>query len=42
MDFQCDENGKCECKSPIIGDKCDYCPPETYDFPNCHGKFLNQ
>ena len=27
--------GKCNCKSPIIGDKCEFCPPETYNFPLC-------
>ena len=33
--------GKCNCKSPIIGDKCEFCPPETYNFPLCTRKYID-
>ena len=33
----CDCDGKCSCKSNIVGDTCDQCEIEHYDFPNCKG-----
>jgi len=29
---QCDENGKCQCKRGVTGDKCDRCDINYYDF----------
>ena len=32
---QCNENGKCECKTNITGKKCDRCANDNISFPNC-------
>ena len=37
---QCDENGKCNCKCNVIGDKCDDCSAEFWNFPTCEGKSI--
>ena len=37
---QCDEEGKCNCKANIIGDKCDTCQDEFHSFPLCQGLCL--
>ena len=36
----CDCDGKCSCKLNIVGDSCDQCEIEHYDFPNCNGMFI--
>ena len=36
----CDCDGKCSCKLNIVGDTCDQCEIEHYDFPNCIGIFF--
>ena len=33
----CDENGKCDCKSNVQGDKCNKCYVGHYNFPACTG-----
>ena len=33
----CDCDGKCSCKPNIVGDTCDQCEIQHYDFPNCKG-----
>ena len=37
VDLTCDCDGKCSCKLNIVGDSCDQCEIEHYDFPNCKG-----
>ena len=34
----CDENGRCNCKSNVEGDKCDTCSAGYYNFPACTGR----
>ena len=35
----CDSNGRCDCKTNVIGTKCDVCSTlETIGFPACEGK----
>ena len=31
--------GKCLCKTNVVGDTCDQCEIEHYDFPNCKGRY---
>ena len=38
VDERCDDEGKCSCKSNVIGDKCSECQPDHYDYPRCEGK----
>ena len=35
LTLQCNENGKCECKANITGEKCDRCANDNISFPNC-------
>ena len=37
---QCNIDGKCYCKSDIIGNKCTDCKTGYYDFPECKSKFI--
>ena len=32
---QCYDNGTCSCKDGVIGEKCDTCDPENFNFPIC-------
>ena len=34
-----DKTGACECKANIVGEKCDACTDEFYNFPTCEGLF---
>ena len=34
----CNNVGKCSCKSNVIGQKCEKCKNEYYGFPHCTGK----
>ncbi len=34
-------NGECQCKSNIIGDKCEKCQNGNFGFPSCKSKFLH-
>ena len=36
--MQCNEIGKCQCKSNFDDEKCDRCADLSYGFPNCKGK----
>ena len=37
----CDKsNGKCVCKSNIIGHKCDKCTDRFFGFPSCQSKWF--
>ena len=38
VDERCDDEGKCSCKSNVIGDKCSKCQSDHYDYPRCEGK----
>ena len=38
VDERCDDEGKCSCKSNVIGDKCSECQPDHFDYPRCEGK----
>ena len=41
VDNTCTEtDGKCACKSHIIGDKCAECELEFFGFPNCEGIYI--
>ena len=40
VDLTCDCDGKCSCKPNVVGDTCDFCQIEHYDFPNCKGIFI--
>ena len=44
LTLQCNENGKCECKANITGEKCDRCANDNISFPICNweGNFLVQ
>ena len=33
--------GKCLCKTNVVGDTCDQCEIEHYDFPNCKGRCIH-
>ena len=33
------DDGKCNCKCDVDGDKCDTCELGHQGFPDCHGKF---
>ena len=37
----CDCDGKCSCKPNIVGDTCDQCEIQHYDFPNCKGILIS-
>ena len=38
----CSNDGSCSCKANVTGDKCIYCYPSLYPFPECnHGKIIN-
>ena len=37
----CDlESGCCDCKDGVIGEKCQFCSPGKYGFPECKGMKL--
>ena len=31
------DDGKCDCKNNVMGDKCTQCVDGTYGFPDCQG-----
>ena len=33
----CTDFGDCTCKKNIVGDKCDQCKVEHWNFPTCKG-----
>ena len=33
----CDDNGACNCKANVDGEKCDTCSAGFYNFPACTG-----
>ena len=35
-----DDTGICSCKPNFSGEKCDFCLPGFYGFPNCSGWFI--
>lgn len=37
-DPTCDNDGKCNCKCDVAGNKCDVCEVGHQGFPDCHGK----
>ena len=39
-DITCDNDGKCNCRCNIKGDKCDGCNAEFWSYPHCHGKTI--
>ena len=39
-DETCDDQGRCNCRCNVKGDKCDECNTEYWGFPACYGKFL--
>ena len=38
VSLDCDDHGLCQCKDNVVGDKCDQCAEEHFNFPNCTGK----
>ena len=38
-DVNCNDNGICNCKANIDGDKCDTCSAGYYNFPACTGRW---
>ena len=37
----CDDDGKCDCKPNIVGEKCDACLDQFYSFPQCKGMCIS-
>ena len=35
----CDDNGACNCKANVYGEKCDTCSAGFYNFPACTGRW---
>ena len=35
----CNDAGKCDCYSNVVGDKCDECKDNFFGFPDCQRKF---
>ena len=33
-----EDDGKCNCKNNVVGDKCEQCIDGTYKYPECEGK----
>ena len=40
VSLNCDDHGLCDCKENVVGDKCDQCAEEHFNFPNCTGIYL--
>ena len=36
--LQCKDDGSCDCKNYITGQKCDQCMENYYNFPTCSSK----
>lgn len=34
----CDTNGNCQCNVGFIGEECDMCDDDYYDYPTCRCK----
>ena len=40
--LQCKDDGTCDCKTNIDGQKCDQCMESYYNFPACSSNFYSQ
>ena len=40
--LQCKEDGTCDCKKYIEGEKCDQCMEQHYNFPACSSNLNSQ